>query len=103
MSKSSKVEGGGTTVAVRSTHASAARSPVEEEESTVGHLELAHIWATLCLRKVAPRGAVIWTSLDAKNSSNPRCNKIQWIKTGKKRAWVVELLLCTSIKEWMKR
>ena len=114
MSKSSEVEGGGTTVgtvaAVGSTDSSAIVSPVEEggggatlEVSTLGRLELALIWAAFCQRKVAPIVAIIWTGSEAGNSSNPRCKRIQWIKTGKKRAWAVELLLWTSIKERMKR
>ena len=51
MLKSSEVEGGGAAVAVGSTNASAAESPVEggrgatpkEEESALGRSELAHI------------------------------------------------------------
>ena len=41
--------------------------------------------------------------LRRQNSSKPKCNKIRWIKMGKKRPWAVELLLWTSIKERMKR
>ena len=48
-------------------------------------------------------GAIICTGLDARKSSNPKCNKIQWIKTGKKRVWAEELLLWTPTKNRMKR
>ena len=69
MFESSEVEGGGTVAAAtttRSTDASIEVSPVEEggggatpEDSTLGCLELALIQAALCLRKVAPIGAII--------------------------------------------
>ena len=71
ISKSSEVEGGGTSAAattvVGSTDSLAIVSPVKEgggggatlEVSTLERLELALIWATLCLRKVAPIGAMI--------------------------------------------
>ena len=93
ISESFEVEGGGVAaVAAGSTDSLAVVSPVEEgrggatsEDSTLGHLELALIWVALFLRKVASIGAIIWTGSDVGNSSNPRCNKIQWIKTGKKR------------------
>ena len=110
MSKSSKVEGGETVVATGSTDSTAVVSPVEEggggatpKVSTLGRLELALIWATFYLRNVAPIGAIIWIGSEAGNSSNRRCKRIRWIKTGKKGAWAVELLRWTSIKEWMKR
>ena len=66
MLESSEVEGGGVVASVESTNSSAVRSPEEEggggsaipeEDSTLGRLELALIWAALCLRKVAPMGA----------------------------------------------
>ena len=68
MFESSKVEGGGAATAVRSTYALAEGSHVEERgggatpknDSTLERLELALIWAALCLRKVAPIGAIIW-------------------------------------------
>ena len=90
MLESSEVEGGG----VRSTYSSAVESPEEwggggatpkeEEDSTLGRLEPACIWAALCLRKVAPIGAIMCTGSKLGNSSKPKCNKIRWIKTGKK-------------------
>ena len=84
MSESSKVEGGGAAAAVGSTYASVAGSPVEEgwggvpeeEESTLERLKLACIWAALCLRKVAPIGAIIWPGSDIRNSSKPKCKRI---------------------------
>ena len=85
MLESSEVESGGATTAVGSTYALAVRSPEEEgggggatpeDDSTLGRLELAHIWAALCLRKVAPIGAIMWTGLDTGNSFKPKCNKI---------------------------
>ena len=109
MSESSEVEDGG----VGSTDASAAESPIggggggggggaPKKDSTLGRLELSHIWGALYRRKEAPIGATIWTGSDARNCSIPKCNKILWIKTGKKREWAEELLW-TSIKERMKR
>ena len=59
--------------------------------------------SSLLPKKVALIRAIIWTGSDAVNSSKPRCNKIWWIKMGKKRACAIELLLWSSIKEWMKR
>ena len=109
MLESSEVEGGGVAAVIGSTNASIAGSPEEggggapEEDSTLGRLELARIWRALCLRKVAPMGAIICTGSDSGKSSKPKCNKIQWIKTGKKRAWVEELLLRTSTKDRIKR
>ena len=93
MLESSEVEGRGSTTAVRSTYASAVKSPEKggggggtpEDDLTLGRLELALIWVALCLRKVAPIRAIMWIGSDAGNSSKPKCNKIQWIKTGKKR------------------
>ena len=80
MLESSEVEGGGATVAVRSTNFLAVGSPKEgggggatpEEGSTLGRLELA-----LYLRKVAPIGAIMCTGSKAGNSSKPKCNKIR--------------------------
>ena len=103
MLESPKVEGGGSTTAVRSTYFLAMGSPEEggggsatpEEDSTLGRLKLAFIWVTLYLRNVAPMGAIMCTGSEAGNSSNPRCNKIRWIKTRKKRPYAVELLLWT--------
>ena len=80
MSKSSDVEGGGTSLAAASVAgsigSSAVVSPVKEggggatpKGSTLGCLKLAFILATLCLRKVAPMGAIIWTGSDAGNST----------------------------------
>ena len=73
------------------------------EDSTLGCLELAFIWAALCRRKVAPMGVIIWTGPDSRKSSKPKSNKILWIKTGKKRSWDFALLLWTSTKELIKR
>ena len=105
MLESLEIEGGGSTAAVGSTYSSAVGSPKEggggatpEEDSTWGYLELA-----LCLRKVAPMGAIMWTGSNVGNSSNPRCNKIRCIKIGKKRPCAIELLLWTSTKDQMKR
>ena len=110
MDESPEVEGGGSTVEVGSTNSSAVGSLEEGgwdaapvEDSTQGRLELAFIWAALCLRKVAPMGAIICTGLDTGKSSKPRCNKILCIKTGNKRPCAVEQLLWTSTKEQMKR
>ena len=111
MSESSEVKGGGTaTAATGSTDSAVVVSPIEEggrgatpDGSTLGCLELALIWAAIFLRKVAPIGAMIWIGSDVENSTKPRCKRIQWIKRGKNRAWAVELLLWTSIKERMKR
>ena len=57
------------------------------------HLELAFNEVALCLRKVTPMGAMICTGLDVGKSSKPKCNKILWIKIGKKRPCNLELLL----------
>ena len=110
MDESPEVEGGGSIAAMGSTNSSAEGSPKEEgwdatpkEDSTRGDLELAFIWAALCLRKVTPIGAIMCTSSDAGKSSKPKCNKIQCMKTGKKRPYAVELLLWTSTKDRMKR
>ena len=43
------------------------------------------------------------TGSEVGNSSKPKCNKIRWIKIGKKRAWAEELLLWTSTKDRVKR
>ena len=112
MLESSKVEGGGAIVVVKSAYAYAIESPEEEGEgggatpkdnSTLGRLELARIWVALCLRKVALIGAIMWIGSDTGNSSKSKCNKIWWIKTRKKIVWAEELLLWTSTKEQMKR
>ena len=73
-----KEVGGGSTTAVGLTYSAAIGSPEEgrgggalEEDSTLGHLELA-----FCRRKVAPIGAIMCTSLEAGNLSKPKCNKI---------------------------
>ena len=73
------------------------------EDSTLGHLKIAFIWAALCLRKVAPIGAIIWTGTDAGKSFKPKCNKILWIKTGKKRPCPFEVLSWTSTSDRMER
>ena len=52
---------------------------------------------------MAPIGAIMCTSSNARKSSNPKCNKIQCIKIVKKRPCDLELLLWTSTKDWMKR
>ena len=112
MLESFEVEGGGVVVAVGSTYAFIIGSPEEggggggatsKDDLTLGHVELARIWAALCLKKLAPIGAIMWIGSDIGNSSKPKCNKIWWIKTRKKRAWAKELLLWTSTKERMKR
>ena len=83
MLESPKVEGGGSTVAMGLTNSLVVGSPEEggwdatpEEDSTRGCLELAFIWVALCLRKVAPIGAIMCTGSDAGKSSKPKCNKI---------------------------
>ena len=73
------------------------------EGSTLGRLELGLNWAAFCLRKVAPMWATIWIDVEAGKSSNPKRNKIRWMKTGKKRAWLVEALLWTLFKEQRNR
>ena len=108
--ESSDVKGGGVAAAVGSMYASAVGSLEEEggegatpkENSTLGHLKLALIWAALCLRNVASIRAIIWTDLDAGNKSNPRCNKILCMKTGKSNPCPVELLPWTSTKDRIK-
>ena len=86
MLESSKVESGGAAAAVGSTYELAIRSLEEggggggatpEDDSTLGRLELARIWAALCLRKVALIGAIMWIGSDAGNSFKPKCNKIR--------------------------
>ena len=109
MSKSFEVEGGGTASAatpIGSTNASLEVVPVEEgrggavlEGSTLGHLKLSLIWVALCLRKVAPMGATMCTGSKVGKSSNPKNNKILWMKIGWKRVWAVDKLLWTSFKE----
>ena len=63
-----------------------------DDDSTLGLLELAFIWVALCLRNVTPIGAIICMGSNAGKSSKPKCNKIQWIKTRKKKACAKELL-----------
>ena len=96
MLESLEVEGGGSTAAAGSTNSSTVGSPEEggwdatpEKDSTRGCLELAFIWAALCLRKVAPIGAIMCTGSNAGKSFKPKCNKIRWMKTGKKRSCIV--------------
>ena len=70
-------------------HISVEGSPVEEggggatleDDSTLGCLKLALIWAALCLRNVAPIGAIRCTGSNAGKSSKLKSNKILWIKT----------------------
>ena len=69
------VDGGGSMAVIGSTKASAVGSPEEGaldtspvEDSTQGHLELAFNWAALCLRKMAPIGAMIWIGSKAGKS-----------------------------------
>ena len=64
---------------------------------------LSLIWAALCLRKVAPMGAIMCTGSKARKSSKPKNNKILWMKIVWKRVWAVEELLWTSFKEWRNR
>ena len=102
-------DGGGSTTAVGSIYVTTEGSPdggldaAPVEDSTLGHLELAFNWAALCLRKVAPIGAMIWTGSNAGKSSKPKSKRILWIKTKKKRPWDFALLLWTSTRELMKR
>ena len=74
MLESSEVEGGEAVAAVSSMNSSATGSSEEgggggegalKEGSTLGRLELARISAALCLRNVAPMGAIICTGSDA--------------------------------------
>ena len=83
ISESFEVEGGGTVATIGSIDASVEVSHVEEggggvtpEDSTLGCLELALIYTTLCQRTVAPIGAMIWTGLDVGNCFNPKCERI---------------------------
>ena len=77
------VDSGGSTAAVGSIKSSTVGSLEEGaldaspvEDSTQGRLELAFNWATLCLRNVAPIGAMIRTGSNAGKSSKPKSNKI---------------------------
>ena len=107
----SSESGGAATAVVGSTNSSAVGSPEEgggggatpEEDFTLKRLELALIWATFCLRKVAPIRAIMCTGSKAGNSSKPKCNKIRWIKTDKNKPCAVKLLLWTLTKDQMKR
>ena len=80
--ESPDVDGGGSTVAIESTYALAEGSPKgggpdasPVEDSTLGRLELAFSRAALCLRKVAPIGAMTCMGSDAGKSSKPKFNK----------------------------
>ena len=104
------VDGGGSTTAVGSIKSSVIGSPQggaldawPVENSTRRRLDLAFNWATLCLRKVAPIGGMIWTGLDEGKSFKPKSNRILWMKTEKHKPWDLALLLWTSTIEWMKR
>ena len=112
MSKSSEVGDGGIVAAaepIRSVDTSPEVVPVEEgggavpNGSTQGRLEPSLIWAALCLRKLAPMGAIMCTGLEAGKLSKPKNNKILWMKIGWKKAWAMEELLWTSFKERRKR
>ena len=102
-------DGRGSIAAVGSTYSSVVGSsdrgldvaPIED--STLRRLELAFNWVALCLRKVAPIGAMIWTSSDAGKSSKPKSKRILQIKTRKKRPWDFALLLWTSTSYLIKR
>ena len=107
MSKSSKVEDGGTTPTAAptgSTDASPEVVPIEgggvvPEGSTQRHLEFSLIWAALYLRQVVPMGAIMCTGSEAGKSSKPKNKKNLWMKTGWKRLEAVEELLRTLFKE----
>ena len=108
--KDDDVDGGGSTAAVASTKSSVVGSPKggardvsPVEDSTQGHLELAFNWAALCLRNVAPMGAMICTGLDAGKSSKPKSKKILRMKSEKNKPWDFALLLWTSTSELIKR
>ena len=73
------------------------------EDSTLGLLELAFNWVALCLRNVAPIGAIIYTGSDIRKSSKPKSKRILWIKTKKKGPWDFALLLWTSTRDQIKR
>ena len=107
--KEASLADGGSIAIVGSTYASAIGSLKEEgwaatpvEDYSRAFRASFHLTA-LYLRNVAPMRAIICMGSDARKSSNPKCNKILWIKTGKNRTCKVELLLWTSTKEWMKR
>ena len=61
--------------------------------------ELAFNWDALCLRKVAPIGAMICTSSNAGKFFNPKSKIILWIKTRKNKPWDLAILLWTSTSE----
>jgi len=110
MLESPEVEGGGLTTAIGSTYSSIVGSLKKggggatlKEDSIWGRLELALIWVALCLRKVAPMGAIKCTGSETGKSSKPKCNKIWWIKIRKNRPCAVKLLLWTSTKDRIKR
>ena len=81
--ESPNVDGGGSIAAVGFTYISIEGSPDEGgldaspvEDSTLGRLELAFNYAALCLRKVAPIGAMICTGSDLGKSSKPKSKRI---------------------------
>ena len=96
MSELSEIVGGGTSASVAAAPAaSAVSAPVEEggggtapEDTPLGRVEPTLKWVALCLRKVAPMGAITWMGSPVGKSTRPRNNKILWMKIGWIRAWV---------------
>ena len=93
-------EGGGSILVVGSTYSSVVGTPKEGgldaspvEDSTLGRLELAFNYAALCLRNVAPIGAMICTGSDVGKSFKLKSKRILCIKIEKKRPRDFALLL----------
>ena len=77
------VKGGRSTVVMGSTKSSVVGSPEGAtqdaspvEDSTQGRLELAFNYVSLCIRKVAPIGAMICIGSDAGKSFKPKSKRI---------------------------
>ena len=107
MFESSKVVGGETSSsATAPSNASTVSVSVEEgrggttpDDAPLGLEGPTLKWVALCLKKVAPMGAMIWTGSSAGKSSRLRNNKILWMKIGWIRAWATAEFLWTSFKE----
>ena len=107
MSESSEVVSGGTSASVVAAPDASTVSALVEEEGGGTTPDDAPLeckgptlkWVALCLRKVAPMRAMIWTGSPAVKSSRSRNNKILWMKIGWIRAWATVELLWISFKE----